>query len=158
RGEGEEPEGGADAGKARAGVADHRGQAHGEEHGHEPADPRSETEEVPEETGRVGAHAEESAVAEGHEAEAAHERPRAADEGPDENLHDDVDEVLAHPAEGEEGLHGEEGDDEDGPEASPAHVRLAKMPPGRTNISTMKITKATTYPISADMSTPPTHL
>ena len=113
-------------------------------HRHEAADPGRHAEEVPEEAGRVGAHAQEGAVAEGDEAEAAHERPRPADERPDEDLDDDVDEVFPHAAERQEGLDGEEGDDEPAEEASPAHVRLAKMPPGRTNIRTMKMTKAMT--------------
>src|SRR5262249_61928760 len=34
------------------------------------------------------------------------------------------------------------------------HSRLARMPPGRTNIMTMKTTKAMTYPISVDQMTP----
>ena len=55
-----------------------------------------------------------------------------------------MDEVFPHSAERQEGLDGEEGDDEPAEETPPGHVRLAKMPPGRTNIRTMKMTKAMT--------------
>ena len=83
-------------------------------------------------------------MAEGDEAEAAHERPRPPDEGPDEDLDEDVDQIFPHAAQRQEGLHGEEGHHQSAEEAGPAHVRFAKMPPGRTNMSTMKMTKATT--------------
>ena len=78
------------------------------------------------------------------EAEAAHERPRAADERPDEDLDQDVEDVLAHAAHRDErGGHERREQDADA-DAAGAHARLAKRPPGRTKIMMMKITKAIT--------------
>src|SRR5216683_7983672 len=100
-------------------------------------------------------HREEGAVAEGDEPEAPHEGPRLADEGPDEDLDGHVEHVLLHAAHGEEGGDEEEGEDGQREKAAARHSRFARMPPGRTNIMTMKMTKAITYPISVEMTTPP---
>jgi hypothetical protein len=91
----------------------------------------------------VYADAEERAVSQRHEPEASHERPRVADERPDEDLNHDVEHVLLHPAHGHEG---EEGDRDEHGEGDRAfgHCRFAKMPPGRMNISTMKSANAIT--------------
>jgi hypothetical protein len=64
------------------------------------AHPGRQPEGVPEQRGRVGADPEEGAVAERHEPEAAHERPGPADERPDEDLDDHVQNVLVHAAHG----------------------------------------------------------
>ena len=59
----------------------------------------------------------------------------------DEHLDQDVEDVLAGPS-GQE-----EGNQEQGRENAadrPVHSRLARMPPGRRNIMTMKTTKAMT--------------
>ena len=83
-------------------------------------------------------------MAERDEPEAAHERPRAADEGPDEDLHRHVDDVLAGDAEGQEGPREEHGEKEPADDTPPAHCRFAMMPPGRAKIMTMNTTKAIT--------------
>src|SRR5438552_663708 len=154
-GEGDEPEVVADHLKARARVGDDHGEGGREHDGGEGAEPRREAEEVPEQRRRVVAEPEEGAVPERDEAEAAHERPRAADERPDEDLDQDVEDVLAHAAHRDErGGHERREQDADA-DAAGAHARLAKRPPGRTKIMMMKITKAITEPISVDHTTPP---
>src|SRR2546425_8332540 len=116
---------------------------------------RREAVRVPEEGHCVGPEAEEGPVAQRDQAEAAHERPRSADEGPDEDLDQDVEDVLAHAAHRQDrpqGQHREErpADDPPGP-----HPRRTSRPPGRTNIITMNTTNAITYPISVEITTPP---
>ena len=78
------------------------------------ADPGRQPEEVPQEHGRVGAHAEEGPVTEGDEAEAPHQGPRIADERPQEDLDDDVPDVLLRHAEGQRG-HQRDREEDDGP-------------------------------------------
>ena len=63
--------------------------------------------------------------------------------------------VLLDPAERDQGLQDEDGEEARTGGAPDGHSRFARMPPGRTNIITMKMTKAITYPISVDMTTPP---
>ena len=109
--EGDQPEVVADHLEARAGVGDDEGEHRGEPHCHHRPDPRREAVEVPQQRRGVGAEAEEGPVAERDEPEPAHERPRAADEGPDEDLHRHVDGVLAGDAEGQEGPREEHGEE-----------------------------------------------
>src|SRR5262249_19507836 len=134
---------------------DDQGEPGGRRDGDETAEPRGQAVRVPEEGGRVGPHAEEGAVAEGDDAEATHQRPGAADERPDEDLHRHVDGVVTHPDPREDRPGGERAHGGPADEPRRAHSRRARMPPGRANIITMKITKATTYPISVEISTPP---
>src|SRR4029453_6477555 len=130
--------------EARAGIGHHEGEEHRDQDGDRRARPRRQPEEVPQEHGGVGAHAEEGAVTEGDEAEASHQGPRIADERPQEDLDDDVPDVLLRHAEGQRG-HQRDREEDDAPDGAPTHqARLAKMPPGRTKISTMKMTKAMT--------------
>ena len=83
-------------------------------------------------------------MAEGDEAEAPHQRPRVAHERPHEDLDDDVPDVLLRHAEGQRGNQ-RDGEEDDDPGSRAGHQdRLAKMPPGRTKISTMKMTNAMT--------------
>src|SRR5215470_9909888 len=145
----------ADDAEAETGDAEHDRDHDRRGHGEHRADPGRERVEVPQQRRRVRAHPEEGAVAERYEAEAAHEGPGLADEGPDEDLDGHVQHVLPHAAHGHGG--GGQQEEQDGPRQSPAacHSRLARMPPGRTNIMTMKMTKAMTYPISVEITTPP---
>jgi hypothetical protein len=134
----------ADDAEAEAGDAEHDGDRNRRSHGKQRADPGRERVEVPQQGGRIRAHPKEGAVAEGDEAEAAHEGPGLADEGPDEDLDGHVEHVLLHAAHGHKG--GGQQEEQDGPRQRPApcHSRFARMPPGRTNIMTMKMTKAMT--------------
>ena len=78
------------------------------------------------------------------EAEPPHQRPGIADERPEEDLDDDVPDVLLSHAE-RQGRHRGEDEERQRPDRPAArHERLAKMPPGRAKISTMKMTKAMT--------------
>jgi hypothetical protein len=131
--------------EARAGIGDHEGQDDGDQDGEDDAEPGSHPEEVPEQHGGVGAHAEEGAVAERDEAEAAHQGPGVAHERPQEDLDDDVPDVLLGGPQGQERdqRHRHQREQPDDAEGA-RHPRFAKMPPGRTNIRTMKITKAIT--------------
>src|SRR5207244_11712045 len=147
-GEGDEPEVVADHLKARARVGDDHGEGGREHDGGEGAEPRREAEEVPEHRRRVGAEPEEGAVPERDEAEAAHERPRAADERPDEDLDQDVEDVLAHAAHRQERPQGQQREERRADDPPGPHPRRTRRPPGRTNIITMKTTNAMTYPIS----------
>ena len=52
--------------------------------------------------------------------------------------------VLPVPAQRDEGLEDERGEEPGAESAADGHERLVRMPPGRTNIITMKITKAMT--------------
>src|SRR6266446_466425 len=154
-GEGDEAEVVADDREARAWVGDHDGEDGGEGHRDEGAEPRRQPEEVPEQRRRVGAEPEEGAVTEGDEAEAAHQRPRPADERPDEDLDQHVQHVLAHAVHRHERHRHHDGQQHAPDQTARAHARLPRMPPGRAKIMTMKNTKAITYPISVDHITPP---
>ncbi len=83
-------------------------------------------------------------MAEGDQPEAAHQRPRVAHERPQEDLDDDVPDVLLGRTQGKDRDQGEGDQREDGEDAERRQARLAKIPPGRTNMSTMKITNAIT--------------
>src|SRR6266436_6628382 len=116
---------------------------------------RRQPEEVPEQRRRVGAEPEEGAVTEGDEAEAAHQRPRPADERPDEDLDQHVQHVLAHAVHRHERHRHHDGQQHAPDQTARAQARLPRMPPGRAKIMTMKNTNAITYPISVDHITPP---
>src|SRR5438477_109391 len=154
-GEGDEAEVVTDDREARARVSDHDGEDGGEGHGDEGAEPRRQPEEVPEQGRRVGAEPKEGAVTEGDEAEAAHQRPRPADERPDEDLDQHVQHVLAHAVHRHERHRHHDREQHAPDQTTRAHARLPRMPPGRAKIMTMKNTKAITYPISVDHITPP---
>src|SRR2546428_383231 len=66
--------------------------------------------------------------------EAAEQGPRPADERPDEDLDDHVEDVLAHAAHRDEGGDHECREQDAEADAAGAHARLAKRPPGRTKI------------------------
>ena len=83
-------------------------------------------------------------MAERHQPEAPHQGPGIADEGPEEDLDDDVPEVLPGAAERQQRRDRQDRDAEPPARGRPAHARLAKIPPGRTNMRTMKMTKAMT--------------
>ena len=55
-----------------------------------------------------------------------------------------MEDVLPVSAQRNEGLQDERGEDRGADDAADGHERFARMPPGRTNIITMKITKAMT--------------
>src|SRR5207247_1261487 len=148
----------ADDPEARARIGHDQGEDHRRRHRHERAEPGRQAIEIPEQRRRVGADAEEGAMAERDEAEAAHQRPGASDERPDEDLDDDVQHVLPHAAHGDEGCGHEREQDGDGGGAADHRSRLARMPPGRMNIITMKRANAITYPISVDQRTPPSEM
>ena len=92
-----------DDAKPEAGDAEHHGDPHRSGHREQGADPGRQRVEVPEKCRGVRPYAEEGAVTEGDEAEAAHEGPGLADEGPDEDLDGHVEHVLLHAPHGDEG-------------------------------------------------------
>ncbi len=127
--------------KRKAGIGDDERQYPRRHHADGNADPRRHAEMVPQQRGDIGADAHEAAMAERHQAEAAHDRPRGIGERPDQDQHQDV-QVI--------GIAIDEGQRDQRCEANAPggmagiHERLARRPAGRMNIMTMKKANAST--------------
>src|SRR5207302_1005888 len=135
----------ADHAESEARIADRDRQQDRERDRPEAADPGREAPEVPEERGRVGADAEEGAVAEGDEAEATHEGPGGADERPDQDLDQHVEDVRPQAPHRDPGRRPEPRKQTERARGANRYPRRIKMPPGRAKISTMNTANAMTY-------------
>ena len=77
--------------EAKTGIGDHdSASTPAADHADGNADPWRHAEMVPQQRRDIGADAHEAAMAERHQAEAAHDRPRGVGERPDQDQHQDV--------------------------------------------------------------------
>ena len=127
--------------KAETGIGDHQRQCARRHHADGNADPWRYAEMIPQQRRDIGADAHEAAMAERHQAEAAHDRPRGVGERPDQDQHQDVQVIGIAIDEGQRDQRGKA----NGPGGvTGIHERLANRPAGRMNIMTMKKANAST--------------
>src|SRR5581483_8185651 len=120
------------------GIADDDGEQYGGRDRQGNAEPRRQAPIGPEQRRDVGPEPHERAVPEGDEAEPAHQGPGGIDEGPDQDLDHEMQEIARR-----DERHGDQDRGADG-EQDAIDAHGVNSPRGRMNISTMKNTKANT--------------
>jgi hypothetical protein len=128
--------------EAEAGIGDDHGERAGADQADRNAEPRRDAEMVPQQRRHIGTDAHEAAMAERHQTEATHHRPRGVGERPDQDQDQDVQMIGIAMDERQR----DQDDDRrrPGEGAGIGQERLASRPAGRTNIMAMKKAKAST--------------